>query len=172
MTSEFKLYVDIQNVISADSSSVPNKEKIELWVRQTLLQLREAESNREQQPDDEYEVTIRIVDKAEIQLLNKTYRHSDKATNVLSFPYEGFPIDAPVEIQLPLLGDIVICHEVVLEQAQQQNKTIEAHWAHMVIHGMLHLKAYDHIDDDEAQIMEALEVSILKKLSLSDPYNS
>lgn len=177
MNNEFELYLDIQNAISSDalntSDSVPDKEKIESWIRQALLQVTESEQNsdnKESKTNSEYELTIRIVDKDEIQSLNKNYRHIDKATNVLSFPYEGFPFDAPVEIQLPLLGDLVICHEIVVEEAQQQNKTIEAHWAHMVIHGVLHLKGYDHIEDNEAEIMEALEVTVLKKLHISDPY--
>lgn len=174
MNSKFELFLDLQKAISSDvSDSVPDKEKIELWVRQALLQMPEHEqssANKQSQTNSEYELTIRVVDKEEIQFLNKTYRHIDKTTNVLSFPYEDFPFNAPAEIQLPLLGDLVICHDIVVKEAQQQNKTTEAHWAHMVIHGVLHLKGYDHIEDDEAQIMEALEVSVLKKLNISDPY--
>lgn len=172
MTNEIDLYVDIQNTISSDS--VPDKEKIESWVRLALiteLTASEQKKNNEQlQVNSEYELTIRIVDKDEIHLLNKTYRHKDKVTNVLSFPYEDFPVDVPLEIQVPLLGDLVICHDIVVQEAQQQNKSIEAHWAHMVIHGVLHLNDYDHINDDEAQLMEALEVTILKKLNIADPY--
>jgi len=175
MTNEFDLYVDLQNTISSDS--IPDKEKIESWVRLALItELTERitseqkQNNEQPQADNEYELTIRIVDKDEIQSLNKTYRHKDKATNVLSFPYEDFPVDVPLEIQVPLLGDLVICHDIVVEEALQYNKSIEAHWAHMVIHGVLHLKGYDHINDDEAQLMEALEVTILKKLNIADPY--
>ena len=181
MNKKFDLYLDVQNAISSDdlsaSDNIPDKEKIESWVKLALLQIPEPgqnSNNKQSQINSEYELTVRIVDKDEIQSLNKTYRHIDKTTNVLSFPYEDFSFDmvsdVPLEIQLPLLGDLVICHDVVVEEAQQQKKSIEAHWAHMVIHGVLHLKGYDHIDDDEAEIMEALEVSVLKKLNISDPY--
>ncbi|MCU7819580.1 MAG: rRNA maturation RNase YbeY [gamma proteobacterium symbiont of Lucinoma myriamae] len=178
MSSDFELYLDLQNTLTAKSvsdsacasDSIPDNEKIEFWVRQALSIEAQQKKNHHQSVNSEYELTIRIVDKDEIQSLNKTYRHKDKATNVLSFPYEDFPFDAPVEIQLPLLGDLVICHDIVVEEAQQQNKTVEAHWAHMVVHGVLHLKGYDHINDDEAQEMEALEIEILKKLTIADPY--
>ncbi|MCU7938503.1 MAG: rRNA maturation RNase YbeY [gamma proteobacterium symbiont of Bathyaustriella thionipta] len=168
MNREFTLYLDLQNTI--DSDSIPVKYKIESWVKCALMAEQQM-PNSEQRVNNDYELTIRIVDKDEIQSLNKTYRHKDKATNVLSFPYEDFPFDTPLEIQVPLLGDLVICHDIVVEEAQQQGKSIEAHWAHMVIHGVLHLKGYDHIEDDEASIMEALEVTILKKLNISDPYH-
>ena len=174
-----KLYLDLQNTISSDS--VPDKDSIESWVKQTLIEIKQ---------DTDCELTIRIVDKEEIRALNKTYRHKDKTTNVLSFPYEGFSFDVEAfstnelsdemddsllgDASLPgdasLLGDIVICHDVVVEQAAEHNKTITAHWAHMVVHGVLHLQAYDHIDDNEADLMESLEVLILNKLQFADPY--
>ncbi|MEY0159662.1 rRNA maturation RNase YbeY, partial [Providencia manganoxydans] len=105
------------------------------------------------------EVTIRIVDEAESHELNLTYRGKDRPTNVLSFPFE-----APPEVELPLLGDLIICRQVVEKEADEQNKTVEEHWAHMVIHGCLHLLGYDHIEDDEAEEMEGLETEILQKL--------
>ncbi|WP_118987246.1 rRNA maturation RNase YbeY [Photorhabdus sp. CRCIA-P01] len=113
----------------------------------------------------ESEVTIRIVDEAESHDLNLTYRGKDKPTNVLSFPFE-----APPEVDLPLLGDLIICLQVVEKEAEEQQKTIEEHWAHMVVHGCLHLLGYDHIKDDEAEEMESLETEIMQKLGYADPY--
>ncbi len=111
------------------------------------------------------EVTVRIVDAEESQALNRDYRDKDKPTNVLSFPFE-----APVQLQLPLLGDLVICAEVVENEANAQKKTLVSHWAHMIVHGCLHLVGYDHIDDDEAEAMEAQERLIMAQLGFDDPY--
>lgn len=113
------------------------------------------------------ELSIRIVELAESQQLNHDYRGKDKPTNVLSFPFEN-----PPGIQLPLIGDLVICAEVVKQEAAAQNKTETAHWAHMVIHGCLHLLGYDHIQDDEAELMESMEKRILSQLGFDDPYKS
>ncbi|PRD17449.1 rRNA maturation RNase YbeY [Pantoea coffeiphila] len=115
----------------------------------------------------ESEVTIRVVDEAESHELNHTYRGKDKPTNVLSFPFE-----APPGIELPLLGDLIICRQVVEKEALEQEKALEAHWAHMVIHGSLHLLGYDHIEDDEAEEMESLETEIMLALGYPDPYIS
>ena len=115
----------------------------------------------------ESEVTIRLVDEAESHELNHTYRGKDKPTNVLSFPFE-----APPEIELPLLGDLIICRQVVEQEAKEQEKSLEAHWAHMVIHGSLHLLGYDHIEDEEAEEMESLETEIMLALGYPDPYIS
>ena len=101
----------------------------------------------------------------EIQKLNKQYRDKDKATNVLSFP-----MHSPEEVDIRLLGDIVLCASVIRQEAEQQSKTSTAHWAHMVVHGMLHLQGYDHIENDEAEDMEQLEINILKKLGFDNPY--
>jgi len=103
----------------------------------------------------------------EIQQLNKQYRDKDKATNVLSFP-----MDSPEEVDVCLLGDIVLCAEVIRQEAAQQSKTSNAHWAHMVVHGMLHLQGYDHIDDPDAEEMEQLELNILKQLGFPNPYEN
>ncbi|MFC4363521.1 rRNA maturation RNase YbeY [Simiduia curdlanivorans] len=111
------------------------------------------------------EVSIMIVDEAQGQSLNHEYRGKNYATNVLSFPAE-----LPPELELPLLGDLVICAPVVAREAAEQNKALEAHWAHMVLHGTLHLLGYDHIDDDEAEAMEALETRIITELGYSAPY--
>lgn len=114
---------------------------------------------------DAAELTILIVDRDEGLQLNKAYRGRDYATNVLSFPF-----DAPVQLPIPLLGDLVICADVVAEEAQQQHKALLDHWTHMVIHGTLHLLGYDHIQDDEAEQMEQLERDILASLNIADPY--
>ena len=110
---------------------------------------------------DESELLIRIVDKIEIQNLNKTYRHKDKTTNVLSFP---------VEIDEAILGDVVICSEVVAKEAKEQNKTFNDHLLHIAIHGTLHLIGYDHVKESEAVEMENLEIKILEKMQIADPY--
>ncbi len=114
----------------------------------------------------ESELLLRIVDVAEIQMLNKTYRDKDKPTNVLSFPS-----DLPVEIDESILGDVVICTEVVTQEAKAQDKTFDDHLLHMAIHGTLHLLGYDHIDESEAQEMEALEIEILQKQQVANPYS-
>lgn len=111
------------------------------------------------------EVTIRIVDEAESQQLNFDYREKDKPTNVLSFPFQ-----CPPGIELPLLGDLVICAQVVAREAAEQGKTLQAHWAHMVVHGSLHLLGFDHINEDDAEEMEAEEIQILHDLGFSNPY--
>ncbi len=111
------------------------------------------------------ELLLRFVDKNEIQQLNKTYRHQDKTTNVLSFPS-----DLPIEIDEAILGDVIICIDVVTQEAQEQNKSFNDHLLHMAIHGTLHLLGYDHIDEKEALIMEGLEVKILEKLQIKNPY--
>ncbi len=109
--------------------------------------------------------SLLVTTSAEIQQLNKQYRDRDRATNVLSFPMQS-----PEEIDVCLLGDIVLCAAVIRQEAAQQSKTGKAHWAHMVVHGMLHLQGYDHIDDAEAEAMEALEIDILKQLGFDSPY--
>lgn len=111
------------------------------------------------------EVSIRLTDTAEIHELNRQYRGKDQPTNVLSFP-----ADLPEALDIPLLGDIVICAQVVEQEAKEQQKTVISHWAHMTIHGMLHLLGYDHIDDDEAEIMEALETRIITGMGFPPPY--
>lgn len=111
------------------------------------------------------EVCIRIVSPEESQQLNHEYRGKDYPTNVLSFPFEG-PPGVPVD----LLGDLAICAAVVEKEATEQNKPVSHHWAHMVIHGCLHLIGFDHINDDEAEEMEALETSLLASLNIPDPY--
>ncbi|MEK9765353.1 MAG: rRNA maturation RNase YbeY [Thalassolituus sp.] len=151
------LYVDVQIADEvADHNGLPSEEQLTLWAEAAL-----AGRTSFAEP----ELTIRLTDEEESQELNNEYRGKDKPTNVLSFPFE-----APPEVPIELLGDLIICVAVVEREAQEQNKTSEAHWAHMVIHGCLHLLGYDHIKDDEAEEMEALERTILASLGYPDPY--
>ena len=113
----------------------------------------------------ESEIVIRIVADAESAKFNEQYRHQSGPTNVLSFPFE-----APNGMALNLLGDLVICAPVVEKEAEQQHKSIDAHWAHIVIHGVLHLLGFDHTNDYDAEIMEAKEIGVLKKLKIDNPY--
>ncbi|MFV3319028.1 rRNA maturation RNase YbeY [Pseudomonas putida] len=146
------LELDLQR---ATDTPAPDDAAFRRWCELALRQ-RSADS----------EMTIRLVDEAEGRELNNTYRHKDYATNVLSFP-----ADVPDELlDIPLLGDLVICVPVVEREASEQGKALEAHWAHLVIHGCLHLLGYDHIDDDEAEEMEALERELLAELGHPDPY--
>ncbi|WP_158780571.1 rRNA maturation RNase YbeY [Pantoea sp. BAV 3049] len=135
---------------------LPTESDFRRWLEAVLPQFQE-----------ESEVTIRVVDEAESRELNHTYRDKDKPTNVLSFPFE-----APPGIELPLLGDLIICRQVVEQEAGEQEKPLLAHWAHMVVHGSLHLLGYDHIEDDEAEEMESIETEIMLALGYDDPYIS
>jgi probable rRNA maturation factor len=114
------------------------------------------------------EITIRICNKSEMIQLNSDYRNKNKPTNVLSFPFDmpHYP-----EEDIPLLGDIVICAEVVADEAKEQGKTLEAHWAHLVVHGVLHLLGYDHVEEKAAEKMEGEEISILASLGYDNPYH-
>ena len=114
---------------------------------------------------EDTELTIRIVDEAESASLNERFRNRQHATNVLAFP-----ATLPAEIGLVVLGDLAICGEIVAREAGEQGKDIEAHWAHMVVHGTLHLIGYDHQTDIQAKKMEGLEVQILRGLGYADPY--
>jgi len=115
-------------------------------------------------------LSLRIVSAAESQQLNRDYRGKNKPTNVLSFPMQLESEFEAFSMSELMLGDLAICAEVVAQEAKQQQKTTQAHWAHMVVHGMLHLQGFDHIEDDEAQIMETLETQILQQLGFADPY--
>ena len=145
------IHVDVQRAAQLPG---PADALLQSWVESALKGRREAA-----------EMTIRLVDEAESAELNQTYRHKQGPTNVLSFPF-----DVPQGMQMDLLGDLVICAAVVEREAAEQHKRSEAHWAHMVVHGTLHLLGYDHIDTQEAEAMEALEISILKNMGFANPY--
>lgn len=117
-------------------------------------------------------VSLYITTAEEIQQLNRDYRDRDKATNVLSFPMEVSELMPPEDGEAgpALLGDIALCSEVIRQEAHEQSKQLHAHWAHMVVHGMLHLQDYDHISDSDAEQMEKLEVQILESLGMGNPY--
>jgi probable rRNA maturation factor len=116
-------------------------------------------------------VTIRIVDEQEMQALNSKFRGQDKATNVLAFPAE-LPEPVRKELEAPPLGDIVICASVVEAEAKSQGKAPLNHWAHLTVHGVLHLFGHDHQDNEQAAVMEALECEYLSRLGISNPYQS
>lgn len=141
-------------IACADNQNLPTEEQFCHWLTKALAQ-----------SQDDIEVTIRVVDHTESRDLNHTYRGKDAPTNVLSFPFVP-----PPGVTLPLLGDIVICKQVVEREAQEQHKTVETHWAHMVVHGALHLLGYDHVSDEQALIMESLETNILCSLGYPAPY--
>ncbi|OAX53292.1 rRNA maturation RNase YbeY [Xanthomonas graminis] len=117
----------------------------------------------------EADLAIRLVDAKEGRALNHHYRGKDYATNVLSFPAE-LPEGLPKGVKLPLLGDLVICAPVVAREAAEQGKPLNAHYAHLTVHGVLHLLGWDHEDDKEADAMEQLEREILADLGVGDPY--
>jgi len=144
--------IDLQ--LASEHPLCPSTSQLKLWVEAALINT-----------DEDQELSIRIVDEEESQSLNKQYRNKDKPTNVLSFPFE-----APAQIELNLLGDLLICAPVVSKEAKEQAKPEISHWAHMVVHGTLHLQGYDHIENDEAEAMEALEVKILNTLGFQNPY--
>lgn len=145
--------IDIES--NSQSQQIPVAAELERWINAALIaeQLEAAE------------VSLYIVDEDESQELNAQYRGKDKPTNVLSFP-----ADIPEAVGVPLLGDLVVCAPVVEREAQEQGKSLSAHWAHMLVHGTLHLLGFDHIDDDEAEVMETLETQIVTGLGYPAPY--
>jgi probable rRNA maturation factor len=171
MTKELVL-VDVQNALTEYSNYIPSDELLSSWVNLAYKTVAASPT----------EVTVRLVDEDEMAELNQAYRGKPGTTNVLSFVFENeFGVDAetpselePESIQaesIPdLLGDIVICHNVVVKEALEQNKTEHNHYAHMVAHGVLHLCGYDHMNDEEAEEMEALEVKILAQSHIENPY--
>ncbi len=148
--------LDLEIQVETGSQDVPGEDDIRRWAMAAL------EGRREQA-----ELLVRVVDSEESRTLNREYRGKDRPTNVLSFPSE-----VPEIVQSGLLGDLVICAPVVAQEAQDQGKALEAHWAHMVIHGVLHLLGFDHQDDREADEMEALETRLLSGLGFPDPYET
>lgn len=145
--------LDLQ--LASKAPNLPTEAQFQQWLEAAILPFQEIA-----------EVTVRIVDEEESQQLNFDYREKDKPTNVLSFPFELPP---GVE-ELPLLGDLVICAQVVAVEAAEQGKELDHHWAHMVVHGCLHLLGFDHINDADAEEMEAEEILILQQLGIKNPY--
>jgi len=163
--------IQIAENLSESTEEPPPSSQLKVW----------AQAAWQGDAGDEPVVSLRIVGPVESQQLNNDYRGKNKPTNVLSFPMqmeetfviaEDVPAEEQEEILMPesMLGDLVICSDVVEHEAQQQSKKREAHWAHMVVHGMLHLQGYDHIEETQAQQMEQLETQIMQNLGFSDPY--
>jgi len=148
------IVVDIEN--TSESDEVPPSSLMRRWISAALTpHLKDAE------------LCVRIVDDGEMIDLNGRFRNKPYATNVLSFP-----ADLPDVVDIPLLGDIAICAAVVNREAREQHKTSEAHWAHMLVHGCLHLLGYDHQNDSDAEEMEAMEAALLASLGFPDPYQN
>ena len=156
ITSQNKMTVDLELQIATNAKTLPHPAQFKEWVSVAL-------TNR---IPNNTELTIRIVDEEEIISLNYNYRNKNYSTNVLSFPVN---LDE-TNINYNILGDIVICAAVVELQAKQQNKELLSHWAHMVVHGTLHLLGYDHKNELEANEMESLETELMHKLGFSSPY--
>lgn len=149
--------IELQN--NKKFTGIPTHSQCQSWVEKTLTTAPNAISQNKKT------LTIRIVDEAESTLLNETYRHKKGPTNILSFqsdPIPGFAAES--------LGDLAICAPLVVKEATLQHKKIAAHWAHLLIHGVLHLLEYDHMRDEDAQVMEALEIKILHDLGFANPY--
>lgn len=151
--------LSLEVIRDIESAELPKDEEFERWAQLAIEGRREGG-----------ELCIRIVTPEESQALNRDYRGKDKPTNVLSFPFEAPPIELPDGLAIDILGDLAICADVVAHEAQEQNKVLAHHWAHMVIHGTLHLLGFDHINDDEAEVMESLERELLAQLQIPDPY--
>jgi probable rRNA maturation factor len=151
MNTEYQA-VDVQYALAVEG--LPEEDAIRQWVSLALPENKQTSG-----------LTVRVVDEAEMNALNRQYRGKDGATNVLSFPFE-----AVGGVTTGLLGDIVICAPVVASEAVAQDKPLQAHWAHMVIHGVLHLLGHDHHKDEDAQAMEALEIELLASLGYANPY--
>lgn len=144
--------IEIQTIFK--SSGQPDRELIQQWVDAALDGF-----------NQDTEIVVRIVDKQESAELNEQYRLKPGPTNILSFP-----VDVPEDIELDLLGDLVVCAPVLEKEAFEQHKVLADHWAHIIVHGVLHLLGYDHIDDNEAELMENKEITILNKLNIKNPY--
>ncbi|SHE87748.1 probable rRNA maturation factor [Modicisalibacter ilicicola DSM 19980] len=147
--------IDVQIALD-DTLDLPTRDDLARWARAALARHPAVARS---------ELTIRLVSLDESRSLNRDYRHKDSPTNVLSFPFE-----APPGLELPLLGDLAICHAVVAREAQEQHKPLTDHYAHMVVHGTLHLLGYDHMKEADADEMEALERDILAAMGIGDPY--
>lgn len=141
---------------ASEAGYFPDRFLIQRWVNLVLKDFPE-----------QTEICIRMVGSNESQLLNNRYRNKDKPTNILSFTST---IPSSVQLERVLLGDLVVCTSIVNQEAKAQKKDNLAHWAHIIMHGVLHLLGYDHIKDDDAYVMESLEIKLLAELGYPDPY--
>ena len=161
--------IEIAVQIATSRKGVPHANSLSKWARSAYAAARGRLRN-----EVSAELTIRIIGVAESRRLNRTWRAKDKPTNVLSFPGDSLSPATAYGLQPAALhlGDLAICAPVVAREAREQGKTTVAHWAHMVIHGVLHLMGYDHENDRDAQTMESLEARILAEFGYGDPYES
>ena len=147
--------------VNCNEQEAPKPEAFETWVATAL-----SGDHPRWRPTEVAEVSIQVVDSDEMTRFNHQYRGREADTNVLSFP-----VDAELQKQTGLLGDLIICSDVVQREAIGQAKAPEHHWAHLTIHGTLHLLGYDHIADEDAEVMETIEIVRLARLSIPNPYN-
>lgn len=145
--------MSVSDNLDAEEGDIPDAALVQQWAEKACL------------CDDQVITSVQIVSKDEMRELNNTWRGKNRPTNVLSFPMQS-----PDEVDPKILGDLVLCADVINTEARQQHKPDQAHWAHMVVHGMLHLQGYDHIDEHQADEMEALEIRILDQLGFDNPY--
>jgi probable rRNA maturation factor len=137
----------------ADDIFMPDSNAFQLWAESAYLS------------NEDVVASLQVVSRDEMQELNRKYRDQDKPTNVLSYPME-----LPDEVSIKLLGDLALCADVINVEAEEQAKDCDAHWAHMIVHGMLHLQGYDHVIKEDAGKMEAVEINVLNKLGFGNPY--
>lgn len=149
--------ITIQN--NSQAKDRPSEENLQTWIQTAIPE-----------QTTQADITLRIIDIDEMTQLNTSYRSKPGPTNVLAFPYD--PDEAASDSETTLQGDIAICAPIVTQEATEQNKPLTAHWAHLTIHGTLHLCGYDHIDPNDADIMETLEIKLLKKLGFPNPYQT
>ncbi|WP_144393064.1 rRNA maturation RNase YbeY [Pleionea sediminis] len=151
------MHLELDIEVEDNIDGVPEQAEFIRWVRAAIEQSGRSMSQAE--------LSIMVVSSKVSQSLNDQYRNKNKPTNVLSFP-----ADIPEYVESPLLGDLVICAPVLEQEAAEQSKALIDHWAHLTIHGCLHLLGFDHIDDSEAEIMESIEIKVLQQLGISNPY--
>ncbi|HIP94384.1 MAG TPA: rRNA maturation RNase YbeY [Leucothrix sp.] len=165
--------LDVQNPY--EYKSIPNANELSAWVDAAIQG-----HNLSHSLDHKLSIVIRFVNVEEGKALNQAYRYKKYATNVLSFPFEEPEFTTDItelneviskHLQQQHLGDIVLCEEIVQKEAAEQNKTLKQHWAHLIVHGVLHLQGYDHLNDEDASLMESLEIKILKILGFDNPYS-
>ena len=169
---KINLQLDLQVAVSdVERDQLPDAEIIQQWAGLAISHAILDSTSHCKPTSDDLQITVRLVDESEITQLNEQYRQKSGPTNVLSFPFES-PPGLPEAVAKSLLGDVVICAAVVKREAMEQGKSLTAHWAHMMVHGTLHLLGYDHMTDDEAKAMESLEIAVLEALGYSNPYES
>jgi len=145
--------MSVSESLDAKEGDIPDATLVQRWAEQACL------------CDDPLVTSVQIVSNDEMRELNNTWRGRNRPTNVLSFPMQS-----PDEVDLKILGDLALCADVINTEARHQHKPAQAHWAHMVVHGMLHLQGYDHIDEVQADEMETLEIRVLNQLGFDNPY--